>query len=293
VIKVDIVVEKLMKSLMMKFFQNRLWFIPIILVFRFFDTYFINDGPLSTNIGEEIPSPICPPFVKQTYNMTSPTGQLALPIVEDCIEAASISWDFIDKIIYINARQATDRNEAMLRDFLPVFKKQKNDVIRFEALTNDDDMPKVQGTGKSHIGALQLALVKGFKNVLILEDDVLWRVSPNRSNLLLVQELVARKYDVVMLGGTAVTKTKDHQLLYAQTASSYLVDNKYIPKLIKNFEESLELLFFDKKNVPLFAFDVWWRKLMEEDNWKIVTPSLVIQTSYPLDFGYSQNGMDF
>ena len=128
------------------------------------------------------PSPLCPSshLSSESFNRS----QFAFPIIEDCLEAASISWDFIEKIIYINA--ANERNDAMMRDFLPVFRKSSEDIIRFEALLPDSNMPKVQGTAKSHIGALQLALVNGFRNVLILEDDVLWRVSSNKMNLLLL-----------------------------------------------------------------------------------------------------------
>jgi len=63
-------------------------------------------------------------------------SQFAHPNVTDCLEVSSISWDFIDKIICINARHSTDRNEAMLRDFLPVFRKREEDIIRYEAFTD-------------------------------------------------------------------------------------------------------------------------------------------------------------
>jgi hypothetical protein len=235
---------------------------------------------------------ICPPIVKQTINnITSPTGQFASPIVEDCLEAASISWDFIDKIIYINAREATDRNDAMLRDFLPVFQKSDDDIIRFEAIT-EKKLIHAQRVAKSQIGALQLALEKGFKNVLILEDDVLWRVSPKKTNLLLLQELVTRPFDVIMFGGTAVIEDKNHKVSYAQTASSYLVNGNYIQNVIGNFEEALELMLIDSKSVHLFAIDVWWKSLMTRDKWYVLMPSLVIQITYPIDFGYTRFGED-
>jgi len=179
----------------------------------------------------------------------------------------------------------------MLRDFLPVFKKSSEDIIRFEAIT-DTNLIHAQRVARSQIGALQLALEKGFTNVLILEDDVLWRVSPNRNNLLLLQNLATEPYDVIMLGGTAVTEKKDHRVLYAQTASSYLINGKYIQNLIGNFQEALELMLIDKQSVHLFAIDVWWKSLMDKDKWFILSPSLVIQITYPLDFGYSRYGAD-
>ena len=96
----------------------------------------LSDGSrlTETNRIREAFSFLCPPFEKSSSNITSPTGELALPIVEDCLEAASISWNFIDKVIYINANEAIDRNDAMLRDFLPVFQKKKEDIEEGEGV---------------------------------------------------------------------------------------------------------------------------------------------------------------
>ena len=226
---------------------------------------------------------MCPPIIKKSINTTNPTGQLALPIVEDCQEAAAISWDFIDKIIYINAKQAIDRNEAMRRDFLPVFKKNSDDVIRFEAFS-DASMRHPQRVAKSHMGALQLAFEKGFNNVLILEDDVLWRVSPNRTNLFLLRDLITKPYDVILFGGTSVVDEPNHRVSFSQTTSSYLVFGEYIPTLLNNFHEGLD--FFSHQNEDVYIIDLWWQKLMKQDLWYILRPALVIQIKYPQAFGY-------
>jgi len=275
---------------MIRFFSKQIRrLLPLIVFFGGYELWTRSVADLTSV--RTAPS-ICPPIVKYTINnITSPTGQLALPIVEDCLEAASISWDFIDKIIYLNAREATDRNYAMQRDFLPVFQKSNDDIIRFEAIT-DKTLIHAQRVAKSHIGALQFALDRGFKNVLILEDDVLWRVSPKQTNLLLLKELVARPFDVIMFGGTAVIEDEDRKLSYAQTASSYLVNGNYIQNVIGNFEEALELMLIDSKSIHLFAIDVWWKSLMTKDKWYVLTPSLVIQITYPIDFGYTRFGED-
>ena len=233
-------------------------------------------------------NPLCPsPIIDLRLLNSSP--QYAFPIVEDCLDASTISWDFIDKIVYINAKQATDRNEAMLRDFLPVFKKSNEDIIRFEALPHDENMPKVQGTGKSHIGALQLSLEGGFKNVLILEDDVLWRVSADRTNLLLLQNLVTRPFDVVIFGGAFVHQDQEHRASHSYAASSYLVNGEYLLTLLGIFQEGLLNLNMNPKNKG-YSIDVWWNRVLKVDLWYVVTPALVIQTSYPIEFGYGRNG---
>jgi hypothetical protein len=239
---------------------------------------------------DPIPSPLCPssPLSSERFNRS----QFAFPNIEDCLEAASISWDFIDKIIYINAEDSIERNEAMLRDFLPVFQKKSEDIIRFEALLPDANMPKVQGTAKSHIGALQLALVNGFRNVLILEDDVLWRVSSEKKNLLLLQDLVQRPFDAIIFGGTFVHHDQNHRARHSYAASSYLVYGEYFNTLLGNFQEGLMKLNMEP-HIKSYSIDVWWNRLMQQDLWYIVTPALVIQTSYPEQFGYSGNGTDF
>jgi len=245
----------------------------------------INFQELPKSIQQNSLCAASPSYFSQPQNVT----QFALPIMDDCLEASSISWDFIDKIIYINAKKATERNKAMLRDFLPVFQKDSTDIIRFEAISHDENMPKVQGTAKSHIGALQFALENGFKNVLILEDDVLWRVSPNRTNLLLLQDLVTRPYDVVILGGTFVHHNEDNRATHSYAASSYLVHGDYILSLLGNFQEGLLNLNM-KPGKKGYSIDVWWNRILQVDIWYVVTPALVIQTSYPIEFGYSKDG---
>ena len=177
----------------------------------------------------------------------------------------------------------------MLRDFLPVFKKSSEDIIRFEAVT-DTILNHPQRVLRSHVGALQFALDGGFRNVLILEDDVLWRVDPNRMNLILLQELVTKPYDVIIFGGTFVHHDDDHRARHSYASSSYLVNGDYILTLLANVQESLMKLNMEP-GVKMYAIDVWWNRLMNNDLWYIVTPALVIQSSYPLQFGYSGAGL--
>lgn len=111
-------------------FSHRLLIAALLIVFVL-DSEYILFTPhlLASDIHQSLP--MCVP---SSINKLSNASQLAFPNVTDCLEASSISWDFIDKIIYINARYSTDRNEDMLRDFLPVFRKSKEDVIRFDGL---------------------------------------------------------------------------------------------------------------------------------------------------------------
>ena len=165
----------------------------------------------------------------------------------------------------------------MRQNFLPSFRKLPSSIHRYEAATFDPGMPKIQGAGLSHLAALQLALDGGYRNVLILEDDCLWRVSAGRSNLVVLEDLATRPYDVLLLGGTFVLHdAATHRAEHAYTMAAYVVAAHYLQTLIDNIAESLDLL---RKNPTekMYSVDVWWCRLMAGSLWYIVTPSLVIQ----------------
>jgi len=268
-------------------FSHRFLFAALLIVVLLDSEYLLYTPHLLTSdIHQSLPMCV-PSSIKTPIN----ASQFAHPNVTDCLEASSISWDFIDKIIYINARHSTDRNEAMVRDFLPVFQKSNEDIIRYEAYT-DSKLTHAQCVSRSHVGALQIALERGFRNVLILEDDVLWRVGPNHKNLFILQDLILSKpYDVIIFGGTFVHQDDDHRARHSYAASSYLVNGDYIRTLLGNFQEGLLKLNMEP-DVKMYAVDVWWNRLMKYDLWYVVTPALVIQSSYPVEFGYRRDGID-
>jgi glycosyl transferase family 25 len=78
-------------------------------------------------------------------------------------------WEFIDKVIYINLDHREDRRKIMDTFFekgnIPTEK-----IVRFSAIR----AKKGVGCLRSHAGALSMAKENGWKNVLILEDDLEW-----------------------------------------------------------------------------------------------------------------------
>jgi hypothetical protein len=83
----------------------------------------------------------------------------------------------------------------------------------------------------------------------------------------------------------------DHRPRHSYASSSYLVNGDYLLTLLGNFQESLMKLNMEP-GVKMYAIDVWWNRLMNHELWYIVTPALVIQSSYPIEFGYNFIGMD-
>jgi hypothetical protein len=89
---------------------------------------------------------------------------------------------------------------------------------------------------------------------LILEDDVLRRVSPNRTNLPLLQDLVARPYAVVIVGGTFMNHDEEHRASHSYAASSDLMNGDYIFTFLST-KEGLMNRNMNPKNI-----DVWWNR---------------------------------
>ena len=221
-------------------------------------------------------------------------GPVALPSAEDSAAAATVAWgSLVDLVVYINAASNPARDEAMQRDFLPAFQSSSPrgeapapDVVRLDAFKADEGMPSIQGAALSHISALQLALDAGCRNVLVLEDDSLWRVSPGRQNLLLLEDLVAAPYDVILLGGTFVQQDEaTHRLRHAYSTNAYIVKDAYIPTLLENFAEGLHFLT-EQPSVKMYSIDVWWNRLIQVSAFYIVWPPLVIQDHNAQGYGY-------
>ena len=77
-------------------------------------------------------------------------------------------WEFIDKIVYINLDHRQDRRDVMAKFFeeggMPSEK-----IIRFSAVKHTRG---AIGCLTSHTEVLRMAKKEGWKNVLILEDDL-------------------------------------------------------------------------------------------------------------------------
>jgi hypothetical protein len=198
---------------------------------------------------------------------------------------AADAWSFVGHVVYVNLPAAAERDAALRRDFLPSFAAPGGGgppVTRFAAFEAPAGMPGIYGAALSHIGALQLALDGGFESVLVLEDDVAWRLSADGANMRLLQRLARQPYDVILLGATVVThNATTSRVVYAHATSSYLVARHYLQTLIDNFAEGLAQLGREPQDHAFFI-DVYWMRAMNAPGakWFVVAPSLVVQESY-------------
>ena len=92
----------------------------------------------------------------------------------------------IDKIIYINLEHRLDR-------FIEINAELSNmglEAERFNAISHSKG---IVGCGYSHLEVLKLAKSRGYKNILILEDDFVFLVTKNE-----LEKELSRFFDTMM-----------------------------------------------------------------------------------------------
>jgi len=130
-----------------------------------------------------------------------------------------------------------------------------------------------------------------YKNILILEDDFTFLVSKEELEDNLNRFFncdIGLNYNVCMLSYN-LHEYKDidnmvvSKVLFAQTASGYIVNSNYYNKLIELFEWAVPLLLDTGKHW-LYANDIVWRDLQKTDNWYYFKTRIGKQCA-----GYSDN----
>jgi len=191
--------------------------------------------------------------------------------------------NYFDKIFYINLDHRKDRKEKLLKQLKKLDVKQEK-IIRIPAIL--DLLNGQRGCALSHIKALDLAIEKNLKNILILEDDCEF-VQPKFSINSLIKYFFQniQKWDVFFLGSDIAQfeKTKYekiNRILKSYLAHAYAVNRHYMETLKKCFEESYFLLkkevFFNQKFD--FAIDKHWNYLQKKDKWYMLN-SLIAKQS--------------
>ncbi len=191
----------------------------------------------------------------------------------------------IDMIMYINLNRRTDRRELIEEEL-------NRYELRYEGF-EAFDMPSFGAYGclLSHLNVLKTARDRRYKNVLILEDDFTFIVSKDEfeDNLnKFFNSDIGSNYNVCMLSYNLHEHIKlDNmvvsRVLFAQTASGYIVNSNYYDKLIRLYEWALPLLLQTGAHW-LYANDIVWRELQKADNWYYFKTRIGKQRA-----GYSDN----
>jgi glycosyl transferase family 25 len=179
------------------------------------------------------------------------------------------NWETIDKIIYINLEKETIRRKHIENE-LKIIPQDK--IIRFDAICEEKGEI---GCSKSHIKCLEIAIMNGWKNVLILEDDAKW--NNYNENIHILENLMKNDFDVIMLVGCFSSfDKKSFKIINANTLTAYLVREHYFKILLENFKQGLEKLL-QTECPSQYAIDQYWKILQKNDNWYLVNPALMIQ----------------
>jgi len=172
--------------------------------------------------------------------------------------------DKISKIIYINLERRQDRREQIEQELSAI------GLIgeRFNAINHTSG---IVGCGLSHLAVLKQAEENQWENLLILEDDFQFLVPKETLN----QQLQAFwdlniPWDVIMLSYNLSASTPYNDLIGrvtdAQTASGYLVNRHFYPKLINMLTQAIPLLE-STGNHWEYANDQCWKQLQPISQW--------------------------
>jgi glycosyl transferase family 25 len=183
----------------------------------------------------------------------------------------------IEKIIYINLNHRTDRRieiEGELDSYGLLYE-------RFEAISTPGCGSI--GCSYSHLAVLKMAKERGYRNILIVEDDFTFKVTKEEFEESL-EKLFSVKGDfhVCMLGynlqrGTVVdafpflTRVEE-----AQTTSAYIVNASMYDKLIELYEWSSPLMEQTLQHWN-YACDQSWKRLQPYYEWYCFTRRIGIQ----------------
>jgi glycosyl transferase family 25 len=190
---------------------------------------------------------------------------------------------FIDKIIYINLNKRTDRKELIEKELnrfgLPFERYAAIETHGFGTL----------GCGLSHLNVLKLAKERGYRNVLILEDDFTFLVNKQQFEEELTSFFVSNiNYDVCMISYSLIHHQETQydflfKVIEAQTASGYIVHANYFDALIELYELAMPLLEQTKEHWN-YANDQVWRQYQPRHTWVCFKTRIGKQRA-----GYSDN----
>lgn len=198
----------------------------------------------------------------------------------------------IDHIFYINLDYREDRKEEIEEEIEKYGLNEKTE--RFSGIRVVEQ--GILGCTKSHLAVLKLAKERGYKNVLVLEDDfefVLSKEDFEKSLHIFFDSGI--EYDVCMFSYLLQKENEAfveecpilNRIIEAQTASGYLVNEKYYDTIIALYEWAWPLLEQTKAHW-LYANDQCWKSLQKTDRWFYFKNRIGKQRA-----SYSDNSMSF
>jgi glycosyl transferase family 25 len=194
----------------------------------------------------------------------------------------------LDAIFYINLDKRTDRKSEIETEL----EKMNLTAERFSAIEHPPPNGIV-GCGKSHLAVIKLAKERGYKNVLILEDDFVFVVDKQEFEKAIAELFESKtEFDVCFISYNLLEEQHSDipflkRVKFSNTASGYIVNSHYYDAIINLYEWSVPLLESTCQHW-IYANDQVWRDLQEKDKWYCICPRLGIQSD-----GFSDNSQKF
>lgn len=195
-----------------------------------------------------------------------------------------VSMELLKHVFYINLEERIDRKIHMELQF----SKLGVNAQRINARKMKDGCI---GCTMSHIHCLELAKLRNYEQICIVEDDAYFtNIKLFKNSLKKFYKNKELNWDVVLIGGNVVkpfNKISDYCIrsYNTQTTTGYIVKKHYYDILIRNFKDSMKQLLNDpvsKENRDKYALDMYWKRLQRSDKWYMIIPLTVSQLS-----GYS------
>ena len=180
--------------------------LTVVVVFIFAMSFVINNNPKLSS------APVSLFVVPETFSVTQKDNT-------------------IDAVVYINLAERKDRKlhiEKEIEKLNGIYKtKERIDAVKHKV--------GAKGCALSHIKALNLAKTKGWKNVLIVEDDLTFYEAS--APLIIAYVTSSYQFDVLLIAGNIKSSSKKETLGLARalkvlTTACYLVRDHYYDILI-------------------------------------------------------------
>ena len=184
--------------------------------------------------------------------------------------------ELFENTLFINLDGRKDR----LKHVKEQMKLMDIDAERVSAIKTEDG---AVGCTMSHIKCLETAKTRGYKQVFICEDDIVFKdPSLYKENLKKFYKNNEINWDILIVGGNNVPpfhRVNDYciRILNCQTTTGYIVKEHMYDVLIKNFRESATNLTKNPNNKREYALDIYWKKLQPQYYWYMLIPPTVSQ----------------
>ena len=190
--------------------------------------------------------------------------------------------EFIHKVIYVNLDKRKDRREEIEEEL----RRMNISAERFPAKERN---PGCLGCSASHLTILKRARWERWPNVLVLEDDFVFRVDkPTLDHALRTFFTSGIEYDVLMLSYNMIeSEPLNETVSYGrnvQTTAGYIVNQRFYDTLIDTWELGMFKLKISGQHW-LYAADQCWKPLQTKHSFLCFNKAIGAQRISESDTG--------